>query len=80
MFVLGFGQGNRSPREILTVSSHRPDQVMKGLEKTVDDLGLGYLDLYLMHWPVASAGSENELDYLKVYFLLMIMSAKAYRH
>jgi len=46
---------------------HRPDLVMKGLEKTIDDLGLDYLDLYLMHWPVASSGSENELRYLETW-------------
>ncbi|KAI9017419.1 NADP-dependent oxidoreductase domain-containing protein [Gaertneriomyces semiglobifer] len=32
---------------------HRPELVAKGLEASLRDLGIDYLDLYLMHWPVA---------------------------
>ena len=32
---------------------HRPDLVRASLKKTLDDLGLKYLDLFLIHWPVA---------------------------
>jgi len=33
--------------------SHRPEEVPKALEATLSDLGVTYLDLYLVHWPAA---------------------------
>jgi alcohol dehydrogenase (NADP+) len=34
-------------------SYHAPAEVPRGLEETLSALHLDYLDLYLMHWPVA---------------------------
>lgn len=41
-------------------SFHRPDLVRVGLEKTLKDLKLSYVDLYLIHWPFAYK-EEGEL-------------------
>jgi len=34
-------------------ASHHPDEVEKALDETLSQLGIEYLDLYLIHWPVA---------------------------
>ncbi|KAK4046975.1 hypothetical protein OIO90_006367 [Microbotryomycetes sp. JL221] len=34
-------------------NSHQPDKVEQALDETLSNLNLNYLDLYLMHWPVA---------------------------
>lgn len=52
--------------DILCSRSHQFDQVEPALDKTLSDLSLDYLDLYLMHWPVASSGGRNYIDYVDV--------------
>lgn len=54
------------PRDQLFITSklwnnmHHPDDVAKGLDISLKDLGTDYLDLYLMHWPVAFARGDNK--------------------
>lgn len=53
------------PRESYFVTSklwntfHHPSKVALALNNTLNDLGLEYLDLYLMHWPLAFVGDED---------------------
>lgn len=47
------------PRDQVFVTSklwnnkHHPADVGQALQDTLDDLGLEYIDLFLMHWPAA---------------------------
>lgn len=47
-------------------NSHEPSKVEEGLDTTLNDLGLEYLDLFLMHWPVASIQGTNKIYYVEV--------------
>jgi len=46
-----------------------PEVVEAGLKQTLEDLGVGYLDLYLMHWPVVSNSkkNQNELEFVQTW-------------
>lgn len=45
-------------------TDHRPKEARKAIEATLSDLGVEYLDLYLIHWPVAFVpGGDKELDH-----------------
>ncbi len=57
-FKKAFDEGILTREELFVTSklwnnAHKKDDVRAGLEKTLEDLQLDYLDLYLMHWPVA---------------------------
>lgn len=54
---------------ILTLRSHGTDRVEAGLNQTLKDLGLDYLDLYLMHWPVGKGpnDSKHHYDYVNTW-------------
>lgn len=40
-------------------NSHRPENVQAAYEETLAELGLDYLDLYLIHWPVAFPAGKD---------------------
>jgi diketogulonate reductase-like aldo/keto reductase len=65
----GVGEAVRTsglPREEIFVTSklwnsdHGYDHAIKGFERSLKKLGLEYIDLYLMHWPVPSKGLTIE--------------------
>ncbi|CAO3685278.1 unnamed protein product [Rhizopus stolonifer] len=58
---------SKVPREELFITtklwntSHSPAAVEKALQVSLDNLQLEYLDLYLIHWPVAFKGGEEKV-------------------
>jgi D-xylose reductase len=47
---------------------HAPEHVQPALERTLNDLGLEYLDLYLIHFPIAQAFVPFETRYPPEWF------------
>jgi len=64
----------------MNINSHGDPKVVEAaLNQTLEDLGLEYLDLYLMHWPVGSEKENkgNHFDYVKVsHNFLQLLSTK----
>lgn len=82
--VLGSGQVKREQLWItskLWNNAHAPDQVEPALRQTLNDLGLDYLDLYLIHWPVVFASGVNNPrkaeDFIPLAHLPVIETWKA---
>ncbi|KAL7928109.1 NADP-dependent oxidoreductase domain-containing protein [Trichoderma chlorosporum] len=62
------GQGIRAsgvPREDIFITGklwntkHAPEDVESALDKTLEDIGTDYLDLFLMHWPAAFKSGDE---------------------
>ncbi|KAF1952656.1 Aldo/keto reductase [Byssothecium circinans] len=62
---------------------HDPDRVEAGLNQTLSDLGLDYLDLYLMHWPVGKGPTDESyrFDYYTTWqAMIKLLDTGRVRH
>ncbi|KAI4708606.1 hypothetical protein J4E89_006662 [Alternaria sp. Ai002NY15] len=63
-------------------TKHAPEDVEAALDKSLQDLGVEYLDLFLMHWPVAFNGATGKWFPLRdsgVFDLVDIDPATTYK-
>jgi glycerol 2-dehydrogenase (NADP+) len=44
---------------LFALSDYDHDDPQRGLEKSLKELNIEYIDLYLMHWPMARLGSMD---------------------
>jgi diketogulonate reductase-like aldo/keto reductase len=51
---------------ILTSVICRHGQEEAGIAESLEQLGLDYIDLYLIHWPVSGYGGQVVFDHVKV--------------
>jgi diketogulonate reductase-like aldo/keto reductase len=70
-----FAEGRIKREDVFVTSKlwncfHRPNLVKKGCQESLKKLGLDYVDLYLMHFPVSfkpgvkEALKENQVEYV----------------
>lgn len=62
---------------------HNPPDVKPNLKESLENLGLDYLDLYLIHWPISFKVlliKVNKVNYPRFKILLMCrLSTSGYR-